>query len=88
MNNNCGSRAVSISSQPPLGGHHYSILCEVNNNFTFKSIVHHLRSQVFSHVVVSVFQIYTTLRIYDISWASQYGEHIPEVAMKFLKAGL
>ena len=41
---------------------------------------------VFSHVVASVLQTYTTLRMCDISWASQYGEHIPELAMKFLKA--
>ena len=61
---NCGSRTVS-------GFNH--ILEEmfqyyVTNN---ECLVHLLRSQVFSHVVAS---------LCDISWPSQYGEHIPGLA--------
>ena len=74
--NDC-SRAVS-GFKPPLGGNEYQYYVQS----IIKALVHHLRYQVFSHVVASGLQTYTTRKMCDISWASQYGEHFPELAMK------
>ena len=64
---NCGSRTVSGFNHILEEMFQYYVKSIIPIMSVCKVLVHHLRSQVFSHVVAS---------LCDISWPIQYGEHI------------
>ena len=69
--NNCDSKTESGFNHILEEMFQYYVKSIITNYEHMQSSVYHLRSHVFSHVVAS---------LCDISWLSQYGEHIPGLA--------